>query len=135
MTDTEARSLGQRWIAELRERAWTEGMLAIWPDVGGRTPWARVISMGDDGAVYEIAGDPPPGDGASLDGAVPDLRDPATIGAALGALREVWGFPQGIVVPLDRGRWGWKSKQSTSALRRRGNWTPTMGQSAQTRRS
>lgn len=37
---------------------------------------------------------------------LPDLQDPATLGCLLALVREAWGDPRTVVVPLSGGRWG-----------------------------
>lgn len=108
MTPTEAMPLGARYLACFPDdpsHGWRPGMLVLYvPDSpeGERdlesrmttepTGYGRVVST-RDGCVTVAWEDEAgcAGGGLLLSDDVPDLRDPATLGAALGVLREVWG--------------------------------------------
>ena len=118
MTDDEARALGARWIAAMGERAWRVGMRVLPPpedipghdedldDDAGLGP-GGVTTLPDIAAVVSVAnglvtvawfaGAGNAEGGTLLRGDVPDLRDPATRGAALAALREAYGDPRGYL--------------------------------------
>lgn len=126
MTDTEARALGARWTAALADHdrgPWRAGMRVLpVPDSdpeerdleSGITTEpgdiATVVSTRDRCVTVAWETDAGSAEGGTLlSDDVPDLRDAATRGACLDVVREVWGFPQCIIVPLDRGRWAWKA--------------------------
>lgn len=76
-------ALGLRWVAACKARgveAWRPGMLTA--------DGQRVCAVLVDGAELFYAGVAAP---VPWDDEVPDFRDPSTLGAALGAVREVWG--------------------------------------------
>ena len=98
MKERELYELGRRAKASKHFR-WTAGMLCIWKPRGGAggqqvmPTGARVadLPMGplpttfclvDPSAVYSCA--------------VPDIRDPATLGCILALVREAWGDPEAV---------------------------------------
>lgn len=85
MDDQEARALGERWIAA--GGGWRAGMLPI--DSATGASWVRLREDAPDDWDLQEPYDP----FAGLDKAVPDLRDPATRGAALEVVRERWARP------------------------------------------
>ncbi len=80
MTPAKAEALGRAWIAA--GGGWRDGML------DGHT--GHRIALGPDGESYTVR----KSDGQSW----PDLRDPATRGAALDVVRERWGDPLVCVI-------------------------------------
>ena len=122
MTDTTARELGTRWLAALADHdlgPWRPGMRVL--PVPDSDPEERDLESGmttepgdvatvvsTRGRCVTVAWET---DAASAEGGtllsddVPDLRDPATIGAALGVLREVMGKPMLFLAPASDASW------------------------------
>lgn len=91
MSDTP--SLGWRWIAACHRadvEPWAAGMLAIPTTNAAHDPPARVLDP-VEGVVAWFDGSANDGDLDHAD--VPDLSDPATVGAAIGVLRAWSGDP------------------------------------------
>ena len=81
MTDDQAMELGRRVVACAGFR-WCAGMRALYPDDDGPRWTQRVVA--DDEGNGVLAPGP---------SAVPDLRDPGTVGGLLALVREAWGDP------------------------------------------
>lgn len=120
MTPAEAEALGRRWIAA--GGGWRDGMLA-----GGGHPRRTLFGSSQSGSTYGYALPLPKNKrGVQLrppcppldPKAWPDLRDPATRGAALEVVRERWGDPTAYV----RYSHEWKSWYAYA-----GTWCPVGG--------
>ena len=97
--------LGKRALACNGWR-WMPGMLAF--DAGGNQH--RVIEH-DAGEAYVVTvlrdyDDAHTESSARAVDLTPVLDDPATLGCLLALVREAWGEPRTVVVPLSGGRWG-----------------------------
>ena len=117
MTPAEAEALGRRWLAA--GGGWRKGMRSLngYRLISVIAPDIFIVSMEGSGEITKFiamrrltygpegihkAG---PGDRLPQWPDVPDLRDPATRGAALDVVRERWGDPTAYI----RYSWEWKA--------------------------
>lgn len=101
MTD-ELIELGRRAVA-CKGWRWMPGMLTISDERMSDEGWPQydVLEYGSSGVAECVKWNGKPNKGA-----LPDLRDPATLGCLLALVREVWGDACACVLPVDYGPGG-----------------------------
>lgn len=101
MNHEQAVALGERWITA--NGGWTVGMLALCKYDALAS--CRVVKLTSSGKGFVEVGNYDAGWSVPIDGRAvrhwftPDLRDPATRGAALEVVRKRWGIPSLYLEP------------------------------------